>query len=898
MRASPLFLGLAAVALAALAVVAARRSPSPKHVSIDVGIAGCADVLSAGAAITCVLDAKRSMRIAIRGNGESTRVLAMRDGGRAASPERVTERQDRGALLRLVIPPGAREVVVIDGPEVARVRVADGPVRPRIDAANRARNEGRLDDAKREAEAALASADAAERALGHGVLGRLALRAGDLERAQTHLKEGIAAHAASGHLGAETEDTFALAFLLSQRMRRLTEARALLDALAPRLAGWAEGAARLPMYRANIAIAIGDARGALEDSRRARAQAARLGLRGTERRARLGEAHHLATIGDLDVARALLDSHRRVLDAAIDATACEKAEHASEVADLERLAHRPDAEIRAAERVLALTERDCPDAIMRTVALGTLAAAAADQRRLGQARELLGRARTATREPRVQERLVWEEIEGRIALADGRLDDALGAFARTRALAEQASLAAPAWLASIGRGRAFEARGDLDAAEAAYRDAEATLGKHAIEIPLGEGRGLLLAGKSESAGRLVDLLVRRGKSREALDVVRVARARELAAASRASRIHRQPAFQAAMTRFATERQAIEEDVARDWSRTNDERVAHARTRRERAAAARAALDNALSTADALPEGGPRLRAIGDGEVVLATMTTPTATHAFVASAAEIRTFRVELGLPHDRETWAKRLLAPAEEMIAAAKRVSVFTTGAVRNVPVFALPFRGAPLLAKVLVVSPLDLEVVVREVERERPALVVSDPAGDLAGAHLEGEEAARALGTTPLAGARATLAAVRPALEAAGSFHFAGHASFAGGDGVESGLVLADGTRLEVGDVLGLGRVPARVVLDACEAGRTDTRSVGHGWGVAQAFVAHGSAIVIAPTRTIPDRAGLVMARALYPRFGRATHEEALEIARAALLATAASAPDDWDAFVLFVP
>lgn len=891
MRASPLLLGLAAAALAALAVGAARHSPSPRHAPIDAALAGCADVVVDGAGVTCVLDAKRTMRVAIRGTGEATRVLAMRDGGRATSPERVTERHGRDALLRLVIPAGAREVVIVDGPEVARVRVADAAVRPRIDAANRARNDGRLDDATREAEAALASSDPEERALAHGVVGRIALRAGELEGARQHLAEGVAAHARSGHLGAETEDTFALAFLLSQRMRRPVEARALLDRLEPRLAPWAEGAARLPLYRANLAIAIGDARGALREVRRAKVLSSRLGLWSTARRASLGEAHHRATIDDLEGARALLDEHRRVLDAASDASACEKTEHAAEVADLERLAHRPDDEVRAAERVLALTERDCPDATMRSVALGTLAAAAADQKRLAQARTLLARARAARKAPRVQERMEWEDIEGRIALGDGRLDDALAAFDREKTLAEQAALAAPAWRAAIGRGRSLEAKRERGA-ETAYREAEAILSRHAIEIPLGEGRGLLLAGKSESAARLVDLLVREGRRAEALDVVRAARARELAAATRASRLDEEPAFRDAMARFAAERQAIDEDAAADWSKSDDERAARASARAERARAARVALDAALGAREAQHP----LRAIAEGEVMIATMTTPTTTHVFVASAREVRTTSIDLVGANDREGWARRLLAPAEDLVETAKRVSVLTTGAARAVPVHALPFRGAPLLAHVPVVSPLDLGSA--SVAAAGAPMVVSDPTGDLAGAQREGDEAARALGVAPIAGARATSTRVREALPHASLFHYAGHASFGGGDGIESGLLLADGTRLEVGDVLGLPRVPARVVLDACEAGRTDARSVGHGWGVAQAFVVNGSAIVLAPTRAIPDRTGLLLAHELYPRFASAPHDDALGIARAALLALQRSAPDDWDAFVLFVP
>lgn len=877
--------------------------------SLAANFAGCADVVIEREAV-CVLDTKRSIRVAVQAAPHEIR--ATTDAG---SPERVTEQRDGWLLLRLTLPANVHELVIVKDAHgvrsTFRLKVRQERSFARIDAANRARNAGNFAEATAEATAALASDDPHERALAHGVLGRVALRKGDIDGAQAHLQKSASAHAANGHLGARTEDLFALAFLLCRRARRLAEAKSILDELEPALVHHPEGAARLPLYRANLAIAMGDARGALEHARMARALSARLGLHGTERRARLGEANHLATIGELDAARALLAEHRRLLENAADATACEKAEHAAIEADVERLAHGDAAQEHAAERALALTERECPDAAMRITALTTLASAAADAGRHAQARELLGRARGAMKEPGITERIVWEDIEGRIALALDRDRDALTSFDRARELAEHASLPAAAWQASVGRGRALEKQHRLDDAEKAYRDAEELLSRFVLEIPLGEGRGVLLSGKAESAGRLVELLLRRDRTNEATSVIRAARAREVAAIARAHRLRGLTAegradWDAAMSRYADLRREVDEDAAADWSRTDADRAAHEASRARILAAAHATLDRALSLVDGARRADvPRAWTLDEGDVVLATFTTSSRTVAIVADAQKARAFTVEAG-PTARTTsleqWAERLLVPASAELASARRVLVFATGSLREVPVHALPFRGEPLLAHALVLYPLDLGASPPPTRGGDGVLVVSDPSGDLAGAHAEGEAVVKLLGVrngiTHLDGVGATASAVRGAIAEVDVFHYAGHASSGGRDGIESALRLVEGTRIEVGDIFSLPRAPSRVVLDACEAGRADPRAQGIGLGLAQAFVASGSAIVVAPTRPVPDRVGMALARVLYPTFATADLKSATEIARAALRDLARSAPADWDAFRIFVP
>ncbi|HEY2513457.1 MAG TPA: CHAT domain-containing protein [Polyangiaceae bacterium] len=800
----------------------------------------------------------------------------------------------------------------------ARASLAPEGSFPRIDAANAARNAGNLEEARAQAEGVLAASPAApeeERALAEGVLARVALRQGDLTLAERRFRESIAAHAAAGRIRARAEDSFALAFLLSQRAHRLSEARAVLDALEPDLAHYPEGAARIFLYRLQLAIAGGDVRGALEAARAASERCERLGLHSAARRARLGEVVHLTAIGDLDGARALLQRHGAELERDPEASACEKAEYAAGIVDVETVAAHPSEDARrAAARVLSLSEGACPDAALRAYALTRLAALAAGDGLLEEAESRLREARATMKELRLAERLLGDDVEGRIALAGKRPREGLAAFERERDLARRSLLVAEEQRAEVGRGRALEALGKAAEAEGAYRAAEDLLARHALEIPLGEGRGVLLAGKAESSGRLIDLLVQRGRAAEALEVARDARARELAGLARAHRVGAldgagRAAWEKEISRYGELRQAIDDDVAQDWKRGATELHARLAARAAEVTVARSALDRALALLG--PTVTRAARPLAAGDVLLAYVATPSGTLGLVAIPSGVRAFPVDPpAIDAPATAFAESLLAPAKPELGSARRVFVLAGGAVRDVPVHALPFEGAPLLAHALVLYPLDLGAPVRTDPRGG-LLVATDPLGDLAGADREGatlEEQLSGAGAarliTRLSRESASAPRVRSALAAASLFHFAGHATFGGHDGLESGLRLAEGATLDAGDILAAPHVPARVVLDACDAARGDPRASFGAFGFAQAFVASGSAIVLAASRPIADGAGVPLAKALYPGFADAADDDsALQAARRALLAmAAANAGDswsaDWAAFRILVP
>jgi CHAT domain-containing protein len=211
------------------------------------------------------------------------------------------------------------------------------------------------------------------------------------------------------------------------------------------------------------------------------------------------------------------------------------------------------------------------------------------------------------------------------------------------------------------------------------------------------------------------------------------------------------------------------------------------------------------------------------------------------------------------------------------------------------------PLVSRFEVRYPLGLEGRAPADASRAGALVVGDPMGDLPYARREADLATRALSArglavTTLFGAQVTSSALGAKLRGASIVHWAGHASYAGEDGFESALPLADGGRFAVTDVLTLGASPRGIVLSACEASRSAGEA--EGLGLAQAFLVAGADEVLAPVRPIGDALALAFAGALYAQ-GAADASDAgrgslSSQARAATLRLREDQPSsDWSAY-----
>jgi CHAT domain-containing protein len=214
-------------------------------------------------------------------------------------------------------------------------------------------------------------------------------------------------------------------------------------------------------------------------------------------------------------------------------------------------------------------------------------------------------------------------------------------------------------------------------------------------------------------------------------------------------------------------------------------------------------------------------------------------------------------------------------------------------------------LAARLPVVYALDLAVapaVAAPVERR--ALVVADPRGDLPGAAAEAVAVRRVLQSGPqpwrtdeLAEGAASADEVRRRLVTTELFHYAGHGSFAGLGGWDSSLLLAKDTRLTLGDLLALDRLPRWVVLSGCDTGRSTAEAPVAGLGLAHAFLLAGSRAVIASTRPTDDRTLPAFFAELYRQWQREP-DLAAALQRAQLAWRQRTPTADWASFRLFEP
>lgn len=912
------------------------RSPpaSAAPVLLDVEVVGCGAVRRAKIGIVCELPESRVVRLILPPGANSPKV-SVGDTLRAAPVDAAVLVRDReGGLVTVDVPKDATQIVVdavVSGRPARRaVHVATAEKLPWLEDARAARAKGDLDRAQLLAtsHASDATTTTTAKALATGLLARIALARGRADEAFPLFRAAIELHRGAERISDAIDDSFALAFALHQRSQRYTEARAVLDAIGPSLADYAEGRARDPYYRGSLAAETGDRRRALALLREAARAARRLGMTRLERNARSALALELQEIGRAKASLPLLAALEAELDEAArsgkDApSACERVEVANnrgwgallvnEAAASEGEPRTEDAR-GALERALAI--EGCADAYVRGFALANLARLALAENDLGTAEKGLAAARSGVEEPRGTERLAWLDLEGRLLLAHGRARDALRVFDEALTMARAAVLRLQEWSLLVSRADALVALKRAPEAIAALEAAEDVLDDAALLVPLGEGRGAFVDGRSRSARALVGLLVKSGRAIDAAAVAERAQARVLASVERALRLEQlappeRARWEEAVRRFRSARAAIDADAAGDWRLPTDSlaRAAAARTDREREL--RRALEGALTVLGRpTAKLEPRKHTPGTIEIDVGLDL-----EGFVAIAK------------HDRGVSAHRLPSPRSSSLAELSRalldplverferpgptamLVVRTYGAWRTVDIHALPWRGEPLLAQIPIAHSIGLggrgdPGAPDATATARGTLVVGDPTSDLPAALEEARSVVRALEARPRTGAdtvrllvgdQATSAAVSEAIRGMDRFHYAGHGVFAGEEGWESELPLAAGGRLTAPGILTLAPAPRSVVLTGCEAARSAGEA--EGLGLAQAFVAAGAREVLAPVRRVPDTLARKLAAALYSE--QAAGAPLVRVARSALLAVRREDPaSDWAAFRVLVP
>ncbi|MDI3289267.1 CHAT domain-containing tetratricopeptide repeat protein [Polyangium sp. 15x6] len=899
----------------------ATPSPPPPPLPLEVEVAGCGAVLAEPA---CELPEDRTLRVWVKAP-PGARIEAALDA-RAAPLEGAAIQG--GTLGRIEVPAPTRELSVTatlgDRRAAFRLPLRPPSPDPALKEAETLRQTGKLDEAAKQLSAMTSDPDPARRARALGKLARIDRAQGRIEAAIGRFEESMRAHRALGRISDEFLDGFALYYTLTYHGRRLAEARRVLERLEPLADRHPEGRVLLSYYAGLLSSETGDLRTTLRLLGASAEGAERLGLALHRLDVLQLEADMLQILGRGAEGEALLAEVRASFPE--DASPCRKASMHTSVGwfALQAIARGDRSELRiedaiaAFSRALSLHRGACPDGEKLANALTNLALGELFGGDAARAAEYLALARRERPDPDARLAVWLLDIEGRITLGRGAPARALRIYERMAEIAAAGVLPASRFRAALGRAEAFEALGRVAAAKEAYAEAEALLDDHSLLVPLGQGRETFLGRFDEGARRRVDFLLRHDPA-EAARAARRSRARSLAALRWQGRIaalgpEERARWEGAILDYRRERDALDHEARGDWKLAADALARARAARSAREAKLVAALDQALAVLGrAEVDGGAALPPVQPGELLLVyhPIRAGWAGFALTREGVTARRLPAPSATPTPEEL-SRVLLEPFGDVITAARRIRLAPYGELDRIDFQALPFRGAPLLARAPVAYAVDLPG--RGESAEAPAaegsawaVVVADPRRDLPAARREAEIVAGALEerggfrVRRLWTREATLGAVREGLETPGAmlFHYAGHGFFGGRDGWESGLPLAEGGFLSVRDVLSLPRVPAHVVLSGCDTARTATEARAEGLGLAQAFVVAGARSVIAATRPIDDRMAQRMMAALYGSpSARGPIDAAAALRDAALAVRGEDAASDWASLRVLVP
>jgi CHAT domain-containing protein len=203
------------------------------------------------------------------------------------------------------------------------------------------------------------------------------------------------------------------------------------------------------------------------------------------------------------------------------------------------------------------------------------------------------------------------------------------------------------------------------------------------------------------------------------------------------------------------------------------------------------------------------------------------------------------GAQSSADALARRLFAPLADTIGDRSLVIV-PTGALHAVPWSILPpLRGRPLVVTPSVVSWLALQAPRRPTPRK--VVAAAGPGLRHAAAEVATVSELHA-GATTLTGHRATVTAVKRALDGAAIAHLACHGNFRTDSPLFSSLELSDGP-LNTYELQQLRRGPDLVVLSACNLAVSDARPGDELLGFAAALIAIGTRTIIASVVPAPD-------------------------------------------------
>ena len=461
----------------------------------------------------------------------------------------------------------------------------------------------------------------------------------------------------------------------------------------------------------------------------------------------------------------------------------------------------------------------------------------------------------------------WRDfLAARVALLEGDATAALRGFSAVAQRAAGAGERELEWSAAVGEGEALEKLGRDERALDRYRYAAAMHERDLDALAIDAGRERFAAERDRGSQRLVTLLLRLGRDREAMCAARRARLAGIAGLVAAVR------DPAAVAAYRAARVDIDARMEASWelSRRAGERL------RVELLAARHRLDTVLDAAltggtdssmergrvggasenPGTPDDCSKLRNPGPGELLLVFYPVDAGYVGFGLDEFELVVSRVPAGLPEDPTMRARSLLGPFEGAIARARRIKVSASGVLSVEGFHALPWAGATLIDQVAVAYSLDLPAVSPKggvLER----VVQLAPPSNLSGAFDELERSAAGLRAKGVTVERFTGNETDLVLRIAGAdlFHYAGHAR---GEGWGGALELGGDRSLGSRDLLTIV-APRVAVLSGCETGLPDPRAHGGGMSLAHALLLAGAEAVLATDAVVNDEFGAALGTAV---------------------------------------
>ncbi|MEM6794477.1 MAG: hypothetical protein AAF725_10885, partial [Acidobacteriota bacterium] len=465
---------------------------------LEVLYRGCAHVLGPLDEPTCVLAPEASLRLWVPALGQAE---IQTDGApwRPAAGEKL----EGGSLISPAPPPRPRQLAV---------RVAGDPRPPwrlRLRLLTQASRDERsrlikiaqdlLKEGGAQPKAAAAEAlrgelmsvrDPAVRSSIGSTIARLRwdLGQGDLSAASESFRLAIAEHRGWRDFKSEIDDATLLFRLLFYDLEDVDGARRILESLPESAAGHMESEYLLAYTRGSLARRTGDVRGALGGLRRAADLARRFGDLQWRINAEQLLALQLTALGQHGKAESLFQA---LLGESESLRACRKGQLLNAAAWQGLLAREagratPDPLPLLLRASAALDECPASDSsreerlnVELNMALGHLQNGSVEE-----AGRHLQAATEITEQPPLRLLLWWRELQARVVMSRGQLQEAARLYRDLAELSRRLSAPGAAWRADVGEARALSEAGRIEEALAAFAAGEARLDAAARRVPV------------------------------------------------------------------------------------------------------------------------------------------------------------------------------------------------------------------------------------------------------------------------------------------------------------------------------------------------------------------------------------------------------------------------------